>query len=438
MTNALKRRQIELLAHIAGQQITPNKSPRGPRLRDVHRPHKIVHQHHAHRTAVVVGDPVGVPQHLAVLHRQRRQLLVPGIVNGVLVQHHRRGFFGHRDELLGLLRDWSRLPSFRTAFQIQAHHTLAIVIHHIAVERRKREHRNVRPLMLPQRLARFRIGRHHETRCIVIQHHPVAPIIAEMAPGARLLLDLLHVRRIRIAHCQQDAVRQNDFFRCQRVRIGLQFLTRCRIKLDQRSVDIQRGIHAVAHSNELARHLRGPAFPRPVAREPLLQRLLPKDHAVVGITGHQLPVRWQLHRGTRSFVHDVKDATVRRHHRIQTGHALMRRGPERRARPLKLARQSAGIVLPHRIVRGVILVVRPLLLLRCPGLGFRLPTLRRAPHPRSARGHHPRRFFVSHLRALVQNEQVHQVLRIRQRVAIPKLCRKPCRRRALQESFPRR
>ena len=425
MADPFELRQIELLLHFTRDQITAHEGARRFRTGDVHRPHQILHQHHAHRAAVVVVYPRCLPHEFAIRERNGRELAIPRVIHRLVVQHDGGRFFGEGEQRLCRLRDGRGLPFLRAGFQIEANQAVTVVIHHVLTTRREREHADLRPGMFPQHLSALRLDGDDVLRRCVIEHNTVTSVVAEMTAFLRLLGDLLHVRRRGIAHHEKNALRGDDLLGGSGAFINAKLLASGGVELHQRAIDVERCIHSIPNGDQLARHLRRTTFPRPETCEPLREWLLPEHDTVVSIACRELPVSRELHGGARTFVHDVKYAAVRRHHRIQARHALMRRGPKWRARPLKTTGQSAALVLAHRIVRRVVLIMRPL---RCLGrvwFRFHRPCAAHFSQNRTTGSQHPHRLVGSDFGADIEKEQVHQILSMRQRIARPKFRREP-------------
>ena len=215
------------------------------------------------------------------------------------------------------------------------------------------------------------------------------------------------------------AVAHDDFFRALRLRILADQCAGAAIEAGNGSGYAHGDVNFITHRNETASELRGAGFQRPKVRAPLWDRLFPEHGAVKGIASDEHPLRRHEDGDATTLVDDVKRASTRRDLRTDRRHAVMMPTPARIANPLHARRRPYEHVLRRWIAFAVVSVVRPLIHVFRPGFGDPLPCAILLHHRHAQWRQHAVDLLFGHRRCILDDEQVHVILDIRQVLAIP-------------------
>ena len=159
---------------------------------------------------------------------------------------------------------------------------------------------------------------------------------------------------------EHDAVRDHDLLREARVVEGEARLARRSVERRGGGVDPERDVDALAHRDQSAEQVRGPALQRIVARVPAVDLALPEDSAVKRVARDEPPLFRQLDRRGRPFVEDVEQAPARGDERRHARHVVVVPRPPGRADPLQPLRRPHDRVLRDGVAVRPVEVVRPL------------------------------------------------------------------------------
>ena len=144
---------------------------------------------------------------------------------------------------------------------------------------------------------------------------------------------------------------------------------------------------------------------------------LPQQHAVEGVARHEPPLRGPVHQRRVPLVEDVEETPCARGHGAHARQGVVVAGPLRSRHPLDPARRADPLVLRHGIARGVVQEVRPFVDVSRPGLHRLLP----AYHRHAARSEDAHHFGHRHVAQRLRHEEIHQVVHVRQALAVERL-----------------
>ena len=352
---------IELALHLAGSRVPPGKLAHYLAAGGLARPDEPAGDQDVLRRAVARRRMVALPQFLTRLGRHRRQRVrAAGVPRARLLarrfpagkQHHalvddqRRAVEGTE-----LARAGHGLggPQLLAAVTVQADDLLAVVeVHARGVGGQRHRHD----------LARRRPP--HPAR--VGLDGPDGPLdqvpeLGRVALGGLLARD----------HEQRGVV-GDDLFGGRGLLVRSHRIARRGVDGDQRAVQAQCDVHALAHRHQAPRQDGRTALEALEVIEPVVERALPQDRAVERVAGDELPLGRQEDRDARAFVDDVEHPPAGGDDGAERRHVIVMARPRRRTDPLHTLGRGDHRVVRHGVARRVVHVMRPLVDLLRAGL----------------------------------------------------------------------
>ena len=393
------------------------------------RPQQAVRHQHVDRGVEALAARAA-PEPLAGVRRKGHQLAQGGVAPGSLVNAAgfplhlaRRRTIGRKDHVAvnhqGRGREArprdadrpGRAPRFLARPGVQAEHLLGVLEEDAApVRRQRRGHQPCRVGvgLLPQQLPG--LGPDHQD----------APLsgrrLGTPAPGG--------LRCAGVAGDQEEhTVVVQDFGRARGPLVGLDRFARRRVQCAKRLAVAEGDVHAVAGGDQPSPNLGRAAAKALQVPLPRPDRPLPQDHAVEGVPGDQEPPGGQHDRSDGPLILDGKHPPTGRDHHADAPQALVVARAPRLAHPLDAARRSDHRVPGDRVVVRAVQVVCPLVNLLRAGFDGLLPRIPLLDVGHAARTQHAQHLSRRHLAGVLRDQEIDQVVGIRQPLAGPMLHR---------------